>query len=304
MSTKTLKIKPLVIAVVGPTSIGKSDYAVTLAKKIGGEIISADSRQVYRGLDIGSGKITKKEMDGIQHYMLDVASPKKVFSVHDFKKKALPILLNIVARGKTPIIVGGTGFYVDALVGENVIPEVPPNKKLRKKFLAQSAEVNFKHLQKLDPKRAKTIDKHNNVRLVRAIEIATALGSVPKQKKVALPYRVLWMGLTADRDILRKRIEKRLRARLLQGMLGEVKKLRAEGVSWKRLHDLGLEYRYVALHLQGKLKIEDLEKTLADKIYQYAMRQLRWFKRNKEINWIDAKQMSKMAGPEVMKFLK
>jgi len=275
------------MAIVGPTAIGKTKYSINLAKQVNGEIISADSRQIYKGLDIGSGKVTKKEMRGVPHHLLDVASPKKVFSVHDFKKMAEPILLDIIARGKRPIIVGGTGFYIDALLGNSMLPEVPPNPALRKKLYKYSAPENFARLKKLDPKRAKMIDPKNNIRIVRAIEIATTLGSVPKLKKVPLPYKVVWMGLTAPREVLRENIENRLRTRMMQGLLEEVEKLHKGGLSWKRLEELGLEYRYIALYLEGKLPDEDLEKILVEKIYQYAMRQLRWFKRNKEINWVE-----------------
>lgn len=281
--------KPLVIIVVGPTATGKSGYAINLAKQVQGEIISADSRQVYKGLNIGSGKITKKEMHGVPHYMLDVVPPSKVFSAHDFKKKAEPILKNILARSKTPIVVGGTGLYVDVLFGDMTLPKVPPNKSLRRELGKLSTESLFKKLQKMDPERAASIDAKNHVRLIRAIEIATKLGKVPKIEKKESPYQLLYIGLTADREVLRKKIEKRLRARLIQGMLTEVKRLHKNGVSWKRMHELGLEYRYCALYLQGKLTLLELEKQLADKIYQYAMRQLTWFKKNPKINWIEVK---------------
>ncbi len=281
------KGKGFIIAVVGPTAVGKTKYSINLAKQVNGEIISADSRQVYKGLDIGSGKVTMREMRGVKHYMLDIASPKKVFSAHDFTKKAGKILEGILARGKTPIIVGGTGFYIDALFGAAVLPDVPANQLLRKKLSSRSPVENFEHLKKLDLARAKTIDRHNNVRLIRAIEIATALGKVPKIKKNTYPHPIIWMGLTAPREVLRKRIEKRLKARLAQGMLDEVSTLHTKGLSWKRMEELGLEYRYCAQYLQGQLTEKELEKMLPEKIYQYAMRQLRWFKRNKKINWIE-----------------
>ncbi len=282
------KIK--VIAVVGPTSVGKSDYAVKLAKKIKGEIISADSRQVYTGLDIGSGKITKKEMGGIPHHILDVANPKNknVFTVSDFKNLSEKAIEEINKKNKVPIICGGTGFYIDSLLLGLDIPEVPPNNALRKKLYSKSAEALFEYLKKIDPERAKSIDKDNPVRLVRAIEIAKALGRVPNIK-INSKYDVEWIGLTADREILRERIVKRLHARLKQGMIKEVKQLHADGVTWKRMYDFGLEYRYCSMLLQNKISKDDFEKILSDKIYQYAMRQLRWFKRNKKIKWIEVK---------------
>ena len=161
-----------IVVIVGPTASGKSDLGVMLAKKIQGEIISADSRQVYKGLNIGSGKITKKEMRGVSHYGLDIANPKKIFTAEDFKKHATQSLNKIICRGKIPIIVGGTGFYIDVLLGLRNTANVPPNPQLRKRIENKSANELFMMLKKLDPERAKTIDQHNPRRLVRAIEIA------------------------------------------------------------------------------------------------------------------------------------
>ncbi|HDO23680.1 MAG TPA: tRNA (adenosine(37)-N6)-dimethylallyltransferase MiaA, partial [bacterium] len=169
-----------VIVILGPTASGKSEMAVKLAKKFNGEIISADSRQVYRGMDIGTGKITQKEMRGIPHHLLDVASPKKVFTVIDFKKRAEKAIKDIIKRGKISIICGGTGFYIQAITGGISIPEVKPNWKLRKQLEKKNAEQLFKMLKKLDPKRSKTIDAKNPRRLIRAIELAQSLGHFPR----------------------------------------------------------------------------------------------------------------------------
>ncbi len=281
--------KPFVIAIVGPTAVGKSDYAVALARKIKGEIISADSRQVYRGLDIGSGKITKKEMKRVPHYMLDVVSAKSTFSAHHFRKMAMPILKDILKRGKVPIIVGGTGFYIDALLEEKVLPNVPPNIDLRKKLNDMGADKLFKILEDLDKERAMTIDAKNKVRLVRAIEIAKHLGKVPKIIKGSFPYDVVWIGLTSNRETIRNRIVTRTKTQLMQGMVHEVKRLHDEGVSWKRLNEMGLEQRLCVSYLLGEIKENELEQKLYDKVYQFAIRQLRWFKRNEKIGWIEVK---------------
>ncbi|MEN9582435.1 MAG: tRNA delta(2)-isopentenylpyrophosphate transferase, tRNA dimethylallyltransferase [Candidatus Parcubacteria bacterium] len=291
MKTTDTKKKKVVFVIVGPTAVGKTAYSIGLAKKVNGEIISADSRQVYKGLDIGSGKVTEKEMKGVPHYMLDVVSPKQTYTAHDFKAEAEKHIIDILARGKTPIIVGGTGFYIDALFGKWPLPNVPPNEALRKKLALQSNEKLFEVLRKLDPKRAKTIDQNNKVRLIRAIEIAKKLGAVPtvKTKSKKLPYDIVWMGIETDRESLRKKIVERLQKRLYLGMLDEVANLHKKGVSWKRLGELGLEYRYCTMYLQGKIGEAELIKTLVDKIYQYAMRQMTWFKSNKEISWIKMK---------------
>ncbi len=283
-------MKNKLIVILGPTATGKSDFAVRLAKKMKyAEIISADSRQVYKGLDIGSGKITKKEMRGIPHHLLDVADPKKVFSVSDYQKLANKVIADIISRGNTPILVGGTGLYIDAVVYGTVFPEVPPNKTLRKKLESKTVRSLFKILQKLDAARAKTIDAQNPVRLIRAIEIAKALGKVPAfvQKE---QYDAEFIGLTLPDDVLKKKIHNRLLARMKIGMVREVSNLHKKGLSWKRLESFGLEYRSIAQYLQknppaGGLKKEmliELEKA----IWQYTKRQMTWFKRNKKIKWI------------------
>ena len=176
-------MKPKIIVVLGQTVTGKSDLAVKVAKKINGEIISADSRQVYKGLDIGTGKITQKEMKGVPHHLLDVANPKRRFTVAQYQKLTISAIAEIVRRDKTPIICGGTGFYIDAITKGVVFPEVPPNLKLRKQLNTKSAIALFEVLKKLDPVRAKNIDPKNKVRLIRAIEIAKSLGKVPKIKE-------------------------------------------------------------------------------------------------------------------------
>ncbi len=269
--------KPHVIVVCGPTATGKSDYAVELAEKINGEIVSADSRQVYTGLDIGSGKITTKEMRGVPHYLLDVASPKRVFSVARYKQLGERAIDQILKKNKIPIIVGGTGFYIDVLLGLD-LPEVPPNKILRKELEKKSTEELFTLLKKKDKARALTIDKDNKVRLIRALEIIETLGTVPKQKKI-LKYTVEYTYLDFPDEVLKERIHIRLVKRMRQGMLKEVQNLHNAGLSWKRLEALGLEYRYLALYLQKKLTKQQMLAELEMAIWHYAKRQRTWFKK-------------------------
>lgn len=281
--------KQKLIVILGPTATGKSDLAVKIAKDFDGEIISADSRQVYKGLDIGSGKITKKEMEGVPHYLLDVASPKRTFTVSQFKKLAEKAIKEISKSGKTPIICGGTGFYIDSLVYDLNIPEVKADLKLRKELNKKSLEELQNILKKLDKERFKEIDTKNKVRLVRAIEIAKHLGKVPKLKSdvssLKSKFDVIWIGIDWKDEILKERIYKRVLNRM-DGMKKEVKKLRKSGLSFKRMEALGLEYRNLSLLEQNKITEKEFIEKLNTEIWQYAKRQRTWFKRNKEINWV------------------
>jgi tRNA dimethylallyltransferase len=276
-----------VIVILGQTATGKSNLAVKIAKKINGEIISADSRQVYKGLDIGSGKISKKDMKGIPHYLLDVANPKNKFTVTEFQQQAISAMADIIKRGKTPIICGGTGFYIDAITKGVVFPEVPPNKKLRKKLVLLSTIALFSTLKKIDPERAKNIDQKNKVRLVRAIEIAKALGKVPPIKEALPPYKFIKIGLYLPENLLKKNIEKRVKKMFKNGLLNEIKKLKkparlgGAGISKKRLQEFGFEYNEPTY-----------EKVIAETL-KYAKRQMTWFKRDRKIKWFDASKKIK-----------
>ena len=285
LSPGTPMKKEKLIVILGPTSGGKTALSIHLAKKYNGEIISADSRQVYRGMNLGTGKVTKKEMAGVAHHLLDVAEPKKQFSISGYTALAEKAIADIFSRGKIPIICGGTGFYIDTLVNGIILPEVPPNVTLRKKLTGKSASVLFKQLQKLDPARAKTIEKENPVRLIRAIEIATALGKVPKIEKKPVPYQILKIGLDMPDDVLKARINERLKMRIKAGMLREAKMLHAKGLSFVRMRELGLEYRAMANLLTNKITREQFERELALVIWRYAKRQRVWFKRDTAIAW-------------------
>ncbi len=279
--------KQISIAIVGPTAVGKSSLAIALARKYNGEIISADSRQVYKGLDIGTGKVTKKEMSGVPHHMLDIVSPKKQYSVAEFQKIGREKITDIFSRGKLPIICGGTGLYVDSLLKNSQFPQVTPNEELRARLEEKTTAELFQIVKGLDPRRAETIDPHNPRRLVRAIEIATALGSVPNVQLTTSNsrQRVLWIGLTLPPEELKKRIADRLETRLKTGMIQEAKKLHTLGLSWKRMEELGLEYRYLARFLQGNITKEEMITSLQSEIWHYAKRQMTWFRRNEEITW-------------------
>lgn len=312
-SPKTAKwlISPTALIICGPTAVGKSDFAVALALKmqklygVTCEIVSADSRQVYKGLDVGSGKITKKEMLGVPHHMLDIADPRRMlYSAGKFAHDGALAVRGILERGHFPIIVGGSGFYIEALenelLGKVPLPEVPKNAKLRAELAKLPVTELAARLATLDPRRHAEIDKQNPVRLIRAIEIASVLGKVPERSSVeispgTLPptFHFIKIGLDTDDATLRSRIDKRL-ARRMPGIIKEVRKLRAmpQPISWKRLDELGLEYRHAAQFLKLKPTEQSAEARtkmtleLAMAIWHFAKRQRTWFKRDKAIRWI------------------
>lgn len=318
----TDKLKSKIIVILGQTATGKSDFAVDVAKEVNGEIISADSRQVYKGMNLGTGKITKKEMKKIPHYLLDVISPSRVFTVNNYKKLVDKKIKEIISRKKIPIICGGTGFYIDTVINNTIFPDVPPNKKLRKELYQLDAIALTRYLEKLDPERAKTIDKNNKVRLVRAIEIAKSLGSVPPLYNlinqnttnsamagfvVSSKFEIIKIGLTLPNEILKERIHTRLLARIKLGMIKEIKDLHDnKKISWKRMENLGLEYRYVALFLQEKISRDEMIEQLNTQIWHYAKRQKTWFKRDKSIFWINPLEIHQKtkAIKKVKEFLK
>jgi tRNA dimethylallyltransferase len=271
-------MKPKLIVVCGPTATGKSDKAVEIALAQNGEVISADSRQVYRGLDIGSGKITSKEMQGIPHHLLDVADPNDTFAVDQFVIMGAQAIESILEKGKTPIICGGTGFYIDALVNGLQLPEVAPNPTLRAELEKLSLDNLQNRLHDIDAKRYEEVDLFNPVRIIRAIEIATELGSVPPLSRES-KYDVEYVYLNFPNDVLKERIYKRLIGRLESGMLDEARRLHANGLSFDRMKQLGLEYRHMAMHLLGEITHEEMVEQLNAKIWQYAKRQRTWFKK-------------------------
>jgi len=235
-------------------------------------------------------------MAGIPHYLLDVANPKTRFTVSQYQKLALKAIKEIQKRNKLPFLVGGTGFYIQSIVDEIIIPEVKPDWKLRKKLEKKSNEELYKILKKLDPRRAKVIDKKNPRRLIRAIEIVMKTGKpvpLPRLRPLGFggqAYPVLIIGIKKSREELKKLIKKRLLKRLKIGMIAEVKKLHKAGLSWKRLEEFGLEYRWVARYLQKTLGVDGKTpgvEALQRDIEHYAKRQMTWFKRDKRICWVE-----------------
>ncbi len=287
--------------VLGPTASGKSDLAVELAKKFsakggpasgwnGAEIISADSRQVYKGMDIGTGKITLRETRGVPHYLLSVASARKTFTVAQFQKLGRRAIKKILNKGKLPIICGGTGFYIDALLYNYPLPNVPPNIKLRKKLEKKTAESLFEKLERLDPERAASIDRHNKRRLIRALEIVNATGKPTPSRAEVLKREsdcnVLKIGIDLPKNILHGRIHARLMRRIRAGMIKEIENLHTGGLSWEKLDAFGLEYRYISRYLRGLITRQEMCEKLEREIWAYVKRQLTWWKRDYEIHWL------------------
>lgn len=278
--------KPKIIVIVGPTASGKSDLAVRMAEQFNGEVVSSDSRQVYSGLDIGTGKITTPEMHGIPHHLLSIVPPDTIFTVSEYCEMASTAIRGILARGKLPIVCGGTGFYIQALVDGIQLPDVPPNSELRKSLTSFTTNALFEKLLLLDPDFASIVDKQNPHRLIRAIEIASALGRIPKLTKNS-PYDPYFIGITTDLYTLRDRVHARLITRLDAGMVDEARTLHENGLSYERMETLGLEYRYLARYLKGEISLEQMTRELEGEIMHYAKRQITWFKRDDRIRWFE-----------------
>jgi tRNA dimethylallyltransferase len=277
--------RPKIVVIAGMTATGKSDLAVAIARKFNGEIVSADSRQVYRGLDLGTGKIRKREMRGVPHHLLDIADPRRAYSVSRFQNAGRKAVADILRRGKLPVIVGGTGFYIDSLVYDIRFPAVKPDYTLRKKLDRQTTGQLVLELKNIDPKRVESIDTKNRVRLIRAIEIATLYGPV-EPLTTSTPYDPLWVGLTCNRDILQERVSARLKKRIRAGMLKEFENLHKNGLSYARMEALGLEYRFGSRLLRKLVTRREFEEQLTNEIMRYAKRQMTWFKRKSAIHWI------------------
>ncbi len=278
--------KTKVVVVLGPTASGKSDLAVHLSKKFSGEVISADSRQVYKKMDIGSGKVTEKEMQGVPHHLLDVVNPKKRFSVSDYKKLAEKAINQIADKEKLPVVCGGTAFYIKALMDGVALPEVSPDWKMRRDLEKKTNEELYEKLKKEDPRRAEDIDSKNKVRLIRALEILAKTNKPVPETEENPPYDSLYIGIDVEQKELEDKIEKRLESRVNEGMIEEVRELKENGVSWKRLEEFGLEYRWIARYLQDKIKYSEMLKMLATDIKKFSKRQRTWWRGDERIHWI------------------
>jgi len=281
---------PNLLVILGPTASGKTRLGVEAARALNGELISADSRQVYRGLDIGRGK-DLAEYEEVPYHLIDIVDPGHEFSLFEFARCFCEAFDSICRRGRLPVLVGGTGLYLDALLRGYHLIEVPENPALRRQLASATLTELQKHLQELRQDLHNSTDLNDRDRVIRAIEIAEG-EKQPDAETIALPeLSPLVFGLRWPRPVLRQRITARLKARLQEGLIEEVAALHEQGVSWQTLEFYGLEYRYVAQHLQGLINRNDLFQKLNSAIHQFAKRQETWFRRmakqGVEIHWLD-----------------
>ena len=309
---KLLKL-PKILVILGPTASGKTDLGIFLAKKFNGEVINADSRQIYKEMDIATAKpYGKLEMqkgvkqvymvEGVPHYLMDIVDPNEEFTLANFKIEAEKTIADILRRGKTPIIVGGTGLYIWAVVDNLQIPKSKPNLAIRAELEKKTLSELTAMLETIDPESADAVDLKNPRRVLRALEVAIDSGRsfVRSQKKGKPLYNALQIGIECPREILYERINERVDKQIVEGLLDETKKL-AEKYSWDLPSMSSIGYRQIGYFLQGKMDLPQAIEVLKRDTRHYAKRQMTWFKRDKRINWI-----SKIDEAEVLikKFLK
>ena len=301
--------KPLII-LTGPTAVGKTDLSIKLAKAVNGEIISADSMQVYKKMDIGTAKIMPEEMDGIPHYLIDVLDPKEEFHVVLFQKLAKEAMEEIYAKGKIPIITGGTGFYIQALLYDiafdNNDGDMAYREELEELAKEKGAEYLHNMLAEIDEEAAKSIHANNIKRVIRAIEFHKQTGrkisehNEEERQKVS-PYNFVYFVLNNDRQVLYERIEKRVDIMLEQGLVAEVEALYKEGYDSNLVSMLGLGYKEILAYLKGECTLEEAVYILKRDTRHFAKRQLTWFKREKEITWVNKNEFT--SEEEILPFM-
>ena len=289
------------IAILGPTASGKTNLAVRLANDLNSEIISADSRQVYRGMNIGTGKdLSEYNINDstIPYHLIDIVDPSYEFSLFEYQKRFFDVFKEITQRNIIPIMAGGTGLYIDSVLSRYEMVEAPENKELRQSLHNLSSSALSKRLQYLNPKQHNSTDLLDRDRIIRAIEIAE-YSKNNKDNHSDLPeVNPLVIGIKWERAILRERITCRLSDRLKSGMVEEVENLHTSGISWDKIDFFGLEYRYLGQYLQGKINYNDMFQKLNSAIHKFAKRQETWFRRMErkgtKINWIDEGEYKKV----------
>jgi len=288
---------PNLIVVLGPTASGKTSLAVALADQMGGEIVSADSRQVYRGMDIGTGKDLdeyRTDRGTVPCHLIDLVSPMEPFSVYDYQQAAYRVMGRLLDRGITPILCGGTGLYIDAVLRNYRLVEVPEDPVLRASLSGLSTEELALRLRNLKPDYHTTGDFKKRDRLIRAIEIATHTPRKPQDPEPVPKLRPAVLGVRWPRPVLRKRIRERLKTRIEQGLQEEIRSLLADGVTRDRLNIFGLEYRFGAAYVAGELTRPEFIENLFTAICRFAKRQETWFrgmeKKGVRIHWMEGNE--------------
>jgi tRNA dimethylallyltransferase len=276
------------IVILGPTASGKTGLAVKLARELGGEIISADSRQVYRGMDIGTGK-DLDEYGAVPYHLIDILDPGEECNVFLFQRLCFDAMEQIRSRGRLPVIAGGTGLYLDSVLRGYRLVEVPPNPELRSRLAVMSSDQLVARLHASRPRLHNTTDLMDRDRLARAIEIAEY--ELSHEPAPLPPLHPLILGIRRERSVVREMITGRLKARLENGLIEEVERLQREGISYETLESYGLEYRFVARFLKGEMNRNDLFQKLNSAIHDFAKRQETWFRRMERqgvaITWLD-----------------
>ncbi|MBR4965783.1 MAG: tRNA (adenosine(37)-N6)-dimethylallyltransferase MiaA [Lachnospiraceae bacterium] len=289
--------KNKLVIIAGPTAVGKTENSIRLAKAINGEIISADSMQVYKRMDIGSAKIMPEEMQGIRHHLIDVLEPTEEFNIVRFQTMAKKAVQEIVSNGKIPMLVGGTGFYIQSLLYDIDFKEEENIDTTLRESLQHFADTNGKEvlherLKEIDPESAEAIPPGNVKRVIRAIEFYEThhekISSHNKeQKEKESPYNFAFFVLTDERPVLYERIDKRVDSMLKNGLIDEVKALQAEGLTRSHISMQGLGYKEILAYLEGEITLEEAIYILKRDTRHFAKRQITWFKREKEVNWLD-----------------
>jgi tRNA dimethylallyltransferase len=296
-------VDPLIV-ILGPTASGKSGLGIALAQRFSGEIVSADSRQVYRGLDIGTAKVTPEEQALVRHHLLDVADPHEIYTVAQFQRDAIAAINDILARGLQPFLVGGSPHYIQAVVDHLDIPQVPPQPELRAQLEERPLAELLTLLEELDPKSAATIDRNNPRRVLRALEVCITSGKpFSEQRGMATQlYRSLLLGIHWPRQVLYTRIDARVEERMQQGMVQEVQGLLERGVTHERLEALGLEYRFVSRWLRGEFESEaQMVERLKYAIHDFTRRQLTWFRKDQRIVWVEGGERTELEAERIVK---
>lgn len=290
--------KPPLLVLIGPTAVGKTKLSIELAKRYNAEIISGDSMQVYKGMDIGTAKITTSEMEGIPHHLIDVCTPEQAYSVAQFQTQASQLIEDITARGKLPMIVGGTGLYIESLVFGYQFPESQSDEAFRNAMQqladTEGVEVLFAKLQQVDPVSSSKLHANDVRRVIRALEVFHLTGVPASQqatKQTQSPYNHCIIGLTMDRAKLYERINARVDLMMSQGLVDEVRRLISSGTPMSAVALQGIGYKEIVAFLQGQHSLEAATELLKRDTRRFAKRQLSWFRHMDSISWVEAEQI-------------